>query len=75
MKALDCSASDPGRKDSPLPAWLLRYAAQTAPVPSTKAPKPEDPEEKDFTELDHFQEIPTSEPGHPQTPPDETINE
>jgi len=73
VKAPELKSSNPGQKDSPFPAWLLRYAAQAAPSLAGKPPvlDPEKADEKDFTELDHFEEVQSPEPEAPQASADQ----
>ena len=77
MKAAELKSSDPGKKDSPFPDWLLRYAAQAAPSSAAKpqALDPEKADESDLTELDHYEEVQNPEPEGSQTPTDQSAAE
>ena len=71
MKGSEPKTSDPGQKDSPFPAWLLRYAAQAA-FASLPTHAMENDGEPGFTELNHFQDVQTAEPSESELPTGET---
>jgi hypothetical protein len=64
VKVSEQNSADPGGKNTPFPAWVLRYASQPAPLPS---PSPagldaESAEEQNYTELNNFKDAEPAEP-------------
>jgi hypothetical protein len=70
-------SADPGRKDSPFPAWLLRYANQAEQVPLASMPAvdPDQANEPGYTELNHFVEADSSGPADVEPSEDQDITD
>jgi hypothetical protein len=73
----ELKSADPGRKDSPFPAWLLRYAIQAEPLPLASMPAvdPDQANEPGYTELNHFVEADSSGPAEVEPSEDQDITD
>lgn len=58
MKVSERNSADPGAKNNPFPAWVLRYASQDVPQTSARFAdiNSDRAEEQNLSELDHFEE-------------------
>ena len=77
MKVSERNSADPGGKNSPFPAWVLRYASQPASLSPDKHSglDADRAEEQNYTELNHFEEAQPTEPADSEPARDETSAE
>ena len=70
MKGTAPKPSEPGRKESSFPAWLLRYATQAtqAPLANPTIDDLKTSDELSYSELDHFDEVYPAESGESELP-------
>ena len=70
MKGSAPKPLEPGRKEPSFPAWLLRYATQAtqAPLANPTIDDLKTSYELSYSELDHFDEINSSESGESEPP-------
>ena len=69
MKVSERNSAEPGGKNSPFPAWVLRYASQpTGLATNDRVDLNLDlAEEQNYSELSHFEEAQPTEPADAET--------